>query len=78
METCFSWTLTSDSMTSGPALLAVDSPSGYVLEQWDADVIVKSRIVPEMTAADSTWPGKTVWFFDRVPNQTRCFMHTVS
>lgn len=56
----------------------MDIPSGYVLEQPDADAIVRSRAVPEMRDAIANgYPGKTIWFFDRVPNKTRCFEHTV-
>ena len=56
----------------------VDIPSGYVLEQPDADAVVRSGAVPEMRDAIANGhAGKTVWFFDRVPNETRCFEHTV-
>eukprot|EP00095_Tigriopus_kingsejongensis_P006650 maker-scaffold363_size195477-snap-gene-0.39 protein:Tk06650 transcript:maker-scaffold363_size195477-snap-gene-0.39-mRNA-1 annotation:"hypothetical protein DAPPUDRAFT_320142" len=74
---CLSWTLTTEGSTSGLAMLVVDIPSGYVMEQPAANSIVKSGIVPEMKDADVTKPGKTIWYFDRVPNQTRCFEHTV-
>ena len=60
-------------------LLVVDIPSGYLLKQYEADSIVRSRVVPEMKDADTTSePRKTIWYFDRVPNETRCFEHTVS
>ena len=55
----------------------MDIPSGYVLEQPDANAIVQSGVVPEMRDAIASNPGKTIWFFDRVPNETRCFDHTV-
>ena len=60
------------------SLSKVDIPSGYVLEQPDADAIVRSNVVPEMKdAIANEYAGKTIWFFDRVPNETRCFEHTV-
>ena len=59
-------------------MLVVDTPSGYVLEQYAANELVRSRPVPEMRDADTTKPGKTIWYFDRIPNATRCFEHTVS
>ena len=49
-----------------------------MLEQPDADAVVRSGAVPEMRDAIANGhAGKTVWFFDRVPNETRCFEHTV-
>ncbi len=79
IRSCFSWTLTSEAPSSGLALLAVDVPTGYVMEQPEANAIVRSGVVPEMRDADVvTSAGRTVWYFDRVPNETRCFEHTVS
>ena len=49
-----------------------------MLEQPEADAVVRSGAVPEMRDAIANGhAGKTVWFFDRVPNETRCFEHTV-
>ena len=59
-------------------MLIVDTPSGYVIEQPEANLIVNSGVVPELRDADVTKPGKTIWYFDHVPNVTRCFEHTVS
>ena len=78
IQSCFSWTLTSEGPTSGQAMLVVDTPSGYLMEQPEANGIVRGQVVPEMRDADVTQPGKTIWYFDRVPNETRCFEHTVS
>lgn len=39
---------------------------------------MRSGVVPEMRDADVTKNGKTLWYLDRVPNETRCFDHTVS
>ena len=58
-------------------MLVVDIPSGYILEQYEANKLVRSRVVPEMRDVDTTQWGKTIWYFDRVPNETRCFEHTV-
>ena len=66
IKSCFAWTLTEEGPTSGMAMLVVDIPSGYILLQPDANRIVRSRVVPEMRDADSTKPGKTIWYFDRV------------
>merc|ERR1711899_402108 len=59
------------------AMLVVDIPTGYLMEQPTADQIVRSGIVPEMRDADVLKPGKTIWYFDHIPNVTRCFKHTV-
>ena len=59
------------------AMLVVDIPSGYVIEQPTADKIVRSGQVPEMRDSDVLSPGKTIWYFDYIPNVTRCFEHTV-
>lgn len=78
VKSCFSWTLTTEGPTSGLAMLVVDTPSGYVMEQPLANAIVKSGVVPEMKDSDVTKVGKTIWYFNKVPNETRCFEHTVS
>lgn len=77
MKSCFRWTLTSESPVSGIAILIVDIPSGYHMEQPTADQIVRSGQVPEMRDADVTKFGKTIWYFDYIPSETRCFEHTV-
>ena len=59
------------------AMLVVDIPSGYFIEQGEANDIVRSGQVAEMRDSDVTKAGKTIWYFDRVPNETRCFSHTV-
>ena len=59
-------------------MLVVDIPTGYLMEQPTADGIVRSGIVPEMRDADVLKSGKTIWYFDHIPNVTRCFEHTVS
>ena len=58
-------------------MLVIDIPSGYKMEQPTADQIVKSGQVPEMRDADVLKSGKTIWYFDHIPNVTRCFQHTV-
>ncbi len=77
IKSCFSWTLTEESNTSGMAMLVVDIPSGYIILQPDANKIVRNRAVPEMRDADVTKPGKTIWYFDHIPAERRCFDHTV-
>jgi len=59
------------------AVLAVDTPSGYILEQWAADRLVRISAVPELRDSDTTNPAATVWFLDSVPNVTRCLSWTV-
>ena len=59
-------------------MLVVDIPTGYLMEQPTADKIVRSGVVPEMRDADVLKSGKTIWYFDHIPNVTRCFDHTVS
>ena len=76
-KTCFAWTLTSESPTSGMAMLVVDIPSGYIMLQPDANKLVLERVVPELRDADVTKPGKTIWYFDHIPNRMQCFTHTV-
>ncbi len=77
IKSCFSWTLTEESPTSGMAMLVVDIPSGYIMLQPDANRLVKGKVVPELKDADVTKPGKTIWYFDHVPAYTQCFEHTV-
>ena len=48
------------------------------MEQTSADMIVRSGNLTELKDADSTKPGKTIWYFDHIPNTTRCFEHTVN
>ena len=48
------------------------------MEQPTADKIVKSGKIPEMRDADATKTGKTIWYFDHIPNKTQCFEHTVN
>ena len=77
IESCFKWILTSEASRSGTAMLVVDIPSGYVLEQSSANQIVRSQTIPELKDADTSKPGKTIWYFDSIPTETRCFKHTV-
>ena len=77
IKSCFAWTLTTESPTSGMAMLVVDIPSGYVMLQPDANKLVRERVIPELRDADVTKPGKTIWYFDYVPNYEQCFFHTV-
>ena len=77
IKSCFSWTLTDESPTSGMAMLVVDIPSGYIMLQPDANKLVRSGVVPELKDADVSKPGKTIWYFDNVPAYTQCFEHTV-
>lgn len=77
IKSCFSWTLTDESATSGMAMLIVDIPSGYIMLQPDANRLVRQRVIPEMRDADVTKEGKTIWYFDHLPAYTQCFEHTV-
>ena len=77
IESCFKWILTSEASRSGMAMLVVDIPSGYVLEQSSANQIVRSQTIPELKDSDTSKPGKTIWYFDSIPTQKRCFKHTV-
>ena len=43
----------------------------------DANKIIKDGVIPEMKDADMEKPGKTIWYFDHIPAETRCFEHTV-
>ena len=77
IRSCFSWTLTEESPTSGMAMLVVDIPSGYLMLQPDANKIVRSRVVPQLKDADMEKAGKTLWYFEHIPSQMQCFEHTV-
>ncbi len=77
IRSCFAWTLEEESDRSGMAMLVVDIPSGYLILQPEANALVRRRVVPELRDADVTKPGKTIWYFDNVPNEQRCFEHTV-
>ena len=48
IKSCFKWTLTSESPRSGMAMLIVDIPSGYLMEQTSADMIVRSGNLTEL------------------------------
>ena len=52
IKSCFSWTLTDESPTSGYAMLVVDIPSGYIMLQPDANRIVRNKKVPQLKDAD--------------------------
>jgi len=76
-NTCFKWTCTKESNTSGLTMLVLDIPSGYILLQPDANKIVRSNVIPQLRDADMEKPGKTIWFFDYIPSYMQCFAHTV-
>merc|ERR1719278_1656364 len=48
VKSCFSWTCTDESPTSGLTMLVVDIPSGYIMLQPDANKVVRSGVVPQM------------------------------
>ena len=89
IRSCFEWTLTDESPTSGMAMLVVDIPSGYIMLQPDANKLVRQEhkcpqtpndptcIIPQMKDADVTKPGKTIWYFDHIPAEKKCFTHLV-
>ncbi|OXA61880.1 Complement C3 [Folsomia candida] len=76
VEACFRWILLEESEVSGGAVLEVEIPSGYGMIQSDAARLVSSGIHPFLKDA-WTVPGKTSWYFERVPSYVTCFNHTV-
>jgi len=77
VKSCFSWTCTNESPTSGLTMLVVDIPSGYIMLQPDANKVVRSGEIPQMKDADVLKPGKTIWYLEHVPSNMQCFTHTV-
>ena len=77
IKSCLSWTLTSEGPTSGMAMLVIDIPSGYIMLQPDANRVVASGVIPQMRDADVTKAGKTIWYFDNIPEKKQCFNHTI-
>ena len=77
IKSCFAWTLHAEGNTSGMAMLIVDIPSGYIMLQPDANRIVKQRRIPQLKDADVLKEGKTIWYFDHIPDYEQCFEHTV-
>ncbi|XP_071744217.1 CD109 antigen [Lepeophtheirus salmonis] len=77
IESCFKWTLTNESNASGPAMLVVDIPTGYIMNQPEANMLVRKRVVPEIVDADVTKSGRTIWYFSHISSKLRCFSHSV-
>jgi len=76
-DSCFRWTCTDESAVSGLAMLVLDIPSGYIMLQPDANRIVRSGVLPQLADSDVTKSGKTIWYFDYVPDYTQCFTHKI-
>jgi len=80
IRSCMSWTCTDESPTSGMAMLVIDIPTGYVMEQPDANKIIRSRQIPELKDSDveqSLTKGKTIWYFESIQPEQQCFWHTI-
>jgi len=80
VRSCMSWTCTDESPTSGMAMLVVDIPTGYVMEQPDANKIVRSGQIPELKESDvdqSKSKGITIWYFEHIQPYEQCFWHSV-
>ena len=58
-------------------MLSIEIPSGYAFEQFDGLRMIRTGIVPELKEVDTTPLGQTIWYLDHVPNDVRCFEHTV-
>lgn len=66
-----------EGLTSGLTMLAVDIPSGYFMEQYAAMQMLRRPELPQLIFADTSMPGKTLWYFNSIPPEQRCFEHTV-
>ena len=77
IRSCFNWIGPNDE-ESGMTMLAVEIPSGYAYEQFDGLKLIRTGVVPELKEVDTTQQGQTIWYFNHVPKDVRCFEHTVS
>ena len=59
-------------------MLSVEIPTGYAYEQFDGLKLIRTGIVPELKEVDATQNGQTIWYFNHIPKDVRCFEHTVS
>ncbi|CAK1584914.1 unnamed protein product [Parnassius mnemosyne] len=71
-RSCASWTLVSESVRSGMAVLEVGVPTGYMVQQQRLDAYVLSRAVPTLQRAKYQ-PDKILFYFDYV--RTQCTLH---
>ncbi|CAB4065523.1 CD109 [Lepeophtheirus salmonis] len=60
-----------------PTMLVVDIPTGYIMNQPEANMLVRKRVVPEIVDADVTKSGRTIWYFSHISSKLRCFSHSV-
>ena len=58
-------------------MLSVEIPTGYAYEQFDGLKLIRTGIVPELKEVDATQNGQTIWYFNHIPKDVRCFEHTV-
>ena len=76
IRSCFNWIGPQDE-ESGMTMLSVEIPTGYAYEQFDGLKLIRTGIVPELKEVDATQNGQTIWYFNHIPKDVRCFEHTV-
>ena len=76
IRSCFNWIGPHDE-ESGMTMLSIEIPTGYAYEQFDGLKLIRTGIVPELKEVDATQNGQTIWYFNHIPKEVRCFEHTV-
>ncbi|XP_043206412.1 CD109 antigen-like [Amphibalanus amphitrite] len=80
VEACYRWVRTEESETSGAAVLEVEMPSGYRIDQHVANANVRrhKRNPNNALMSGKISPDKIYWFIDRAySNFTQCFDWTI-
>jgi hypothetical protein len=75
-RSCQRWHYTKESYTSGMAVLEVTIPTGYLIQQQELDVYVKSGQVRNLQEARFT-ERKVAFYFDYLDTSPICVMFTV-
>ncbi|XP_067144276.1 CD109 antigen-like [Centruroides vittatus] len=76
IECCAKWLLTSESPTSGVAVIEILLPTGYDVYRPTMDDYVRSRVVPNLKRA-RVLPKTAVFMFDYLENEWTCVKFTV-
>ncbi|XP_055936007.1 CD109 antigen-like isoform X2 [Argiope bruennichi] len=76
IQSCQSWTLQSESRTSGMAVLEVSLPTGYIIEQHELHGYVRSHRVRNLREARFR-EGEIIFFFEHLDIAPICVTFTV-
>nr|BAR45628.1 macroglobulin complement-related 2 [Niponia nodulosa] len=76
MRSCQKWTLTNESIASGMAVLEVDIPTGYIIQQQDLDAYVLSQKVRNLRRA-RYYERKAYFYFEYLDDYLNCLEFTM-